>query len=468
MGFEESVKQVLEGYTVPYNSADWTELEKNLDSSSKKGNLSSALFYGVLLTAAMTFTAILWYSGSEETATNGADQISSTEQVMDQSGDPIGELNENSAIPPYGDDSNDGSFNALDGEAVNSIGTIGTDLEKEGDHKGLRTSGNQHNNNLQDDPKNVSDRTQRDGDVKKMNKVNTNVLAQKGPSTPRSTGSVKDDDKGNINTPGNNEDQEMAVGFSSNVAEGCPGTSIDFNVVDMPENGIYLWNFGDGSFSNKPNPDHKFDKPGNYEVTLSITSLDDGSISSEPARDLIVIHDTPYADFSWEKQVISNDIPVIHFENTSQSGVRWKWDLGDGSGSIESHPEHVYKKKGSYDVTLTTTNPMGCEDKVTKLVEVANDYKLLAPNTFSPNGDGTNDEFIPEALKILDINFKMSIFKPTTGRLIYETSDINAPWNGRTNNKGAACEKGEYVWVIDVIDGFNAQESYNGKVTLLR
>lgn len=473
MGFEESVKQVLEGYTVPYNSADWTELEKNLDGSSKKGNLSSALFYGVLLTAALTFTAILWYSGSEETATNEVDQISLADGI-DQSTDPTGS-NENSGIPPTSNNNNDGSFMALNGadgdpdlSGNNTLETKGTDLEKGEDQKGLISSGVQHSSGISADKENGSDKIRRDGDLAKLNNVNANLNSKNDPRSPRSASSSKNGDNENKITQDNGDSEDMAVGFSSNVAEGCPGTSIDFSVVDMPENGIYLWNFGDGSFSNKPNPDHEFDKPGKYEVSLSITSLDDGSISSEPAKDLIVIHDSPYANFSWEKLAVSNEIPVIHFENTSQSGVHWKWDLGDGTGSIESHPEHIYKKKGSYQVTLTATNPLGCKDMVTKLVEVANDYKLLAPHTFSPNGDGRNDEFIPEALKILDIKFKMSIFEPETGRLIYETSDIDAPWNGRTNNKGAACEKGEYVWVIEVYDGFNAQESYNDKVTLLR
>lgn len=475
MGFEESIKQVLEGYTVPYNSADWTELEKNLDSSSKKGNLSSALFYGILLTAALTFTAVLWYSGSGENAIDGEGQLSSSDKVVDQSTYPSGQ-NENTIVPPTfdGNNGNNGNIDSSDGEVVdlkntenNSIANINADLNDANGQRQLKSSSAYLDSESRDDPQNKMDGVERDSDLDKLDKAITNIQSTNKTGSPGSADLAKSNNNDKSIRP-NNDDQIMAVGFSSNVAEGCPGSSIDFNVVEMPENGIYLWNFGDGSFSNKPNPEHQFDKPGNYEVTLSITSLDDGSIRSEPARDLIVIHDAPYADFSWEKRAVSNEIPVIQFENTSQSGIRWQWDLGDGNGSFESHPKHVYKKKGSYQVTLTTINPMGCIDKVSRLVEVANDYKLLAPNTFSPNGDGTNDVFIPEALKILDINFKMSIFEPNTGRLIYETIDVNAPWNGRSNNKGAACEKGEYVWVIDVIDGFNAQESYNGKVTLLR
>lgn len=452
MRFEDGIKNALEDYSAPYNSADWTQLEKKLDAGSGKSRYSSVLFYGALIVAALTFSGVLYYMDVEES--------SLTENNHEQSNNPaIANVDDGSTLPPVaGIDQTEGSSNS--GEAIRRTGhfslgvTHDTDIEAE-------NSKSVNPDNLLPEESNAKSNS--------VSKVSNRELAQNNLGKSINSAPVPND-RGNDSGSAQhrNSDQESATGFSTNISEGCPGTKIDFAAQDMSESGIYLWNFGDGSFSNKPTPEHAFDKPGMYDVTLSVTSLESGAIRSAPATDRIIIHDAPYSDFSWDKKVENNEIPTMHFENTSRSGVQWKWDLGDGTTSRESHPEHIYKKKGTYQVTLVATNALGCQDKVTKMVEVTNDYKLLAPNTFSPNSDGTNDKFIPEALKILDAHFKMSIFEPKTGRLIYETKEATAAWNGRVNNKGMACEKGEYVWVVDIEDGFNAQETYNGKVTLLR
>lgn len=443
MGFEEGIKNALDDYAVPYNSADWTQLEKRMDAEKGRGKFSSVLFYGALITAAITIGGVLWYMQSEGPADQGFDVtdpplVLETPEEENAGADQIADhnterTNDETAISESDHvASRSGSSQAVDNHSLNSSPAI----------RGSEIKGNSSSNPREVQPGN--------------SRLNSN----REPSHQNGLSNTSVRDK--------NDQQNSMVAFSANVSEGCPGTTIDFQANNIPDSDIFLWNFGDGSFSNKPSPEHQFDKPGIYNVTLSVTSLESGAIRSAPATDRIIIHDAPYSDFSWDLKAENNEIPTIHFENTSRSGVKWHWDMGDGTTSQESHPEHTFKEKGTYQVTLTATNANGCIDQVTKMVEVKNDYKLLAPNTFSPNGDGTNDLFIPEALKILDVHFKMTIFEPKTGRLIYETREANAPWNGRLNNKGAACEKGEYVWVIDIMDGFNAKESYNGKVTLLR
>jgi hypothetical protein len=42
---------------------------------------------------------------------------------------------------------------------------------------------------------------------------------------------------------------------------------------------LYLWRFGDGQISTEENPYHKYEKPGSYNVSLSVTSRD-GCIDS--------------------------------------------------------------------------------------------------------------------------------------------------------------------------------------------
>lgn len=178
--------------------------------------------------------------------------------------------------------------------------------------------------------------------------------------------------------PGPKNSNELA--FRSSTTEGCPGSTIKFNVDNMPDNGIYLWNFGDGSFSNKPDPEHTFAKSGKFEVMLSVSNSGGGNIRNKPSSDLIVIHEAPEAKFNTLKQEFEGHIPSVHFENRSEGGASYLWDFGDGTTSTVAHPDHVYRKEGAYHVELTVTNENGCIDQSMKDVHIERDYNLDAPD----------------------------------------------------------------------------------------
>lgn len=61
--------------------------------------------------------------------------------------------------------------------------------------------------------------------------------------------------------------------FANVVSLGLVGKAIDFNgsaLLGQPPY-TYLWDFGDGSTSNKKNPTHAYNKPGEYEYSLTVT-----------------------------------------------------------------------------------------------------------------------------------------------------------------------------------------------------
>ena len=267
--------------------------------------------------------------------------------------------------------------------------------------------------------------------------------------------------------PGATPTNANELTFRASVAEGCPGTSVEFKVSNMPEDGIYLWNFGDGSFSNHANPEHTFTKPGSYQVMLSMSSAGVGTIQNKPSSDVIEIHEAPMASFNVLKQEYDGHLPSVHFENRSLAGKRYLWDFGDGQTSTIAHPDHIYKKQGVYQVELTVTNEIGCEDKLMKDVKIDKDYNLDAPTSFSPNNDSFQETFMPEALRTLGVKFNLTVYSPN-GTLLYQTNDATKPWTGRPQNRGDMCAPGEYVWVVDVRESLHLAETYTGKVKLER
>jgi gliding motility-associated-like protein len=131
-------------------------------------------------------------------------------------------------------------------------------------------------------------------------------------------------------------------------------------------------------------------------------------------------------------------------------------------------PNHVYKTKGTYTATLVVTNAAGCTDRTERTIRIDEDYNLLAARSFSPNSDGVEDNFMPDALKDLHVRFRMTVVDPITGQIIFETTDANRPWNGRVAGKGDACPAGDYVWMVEMKDGEKLGGSYTGTVSLLR
>ncbi|MEA2475009.1 MAG: serine protease [Thermoleophilaceae bacterium] len=72
----------------------------------------------------------------------------------------------------------------------------------------------------------------------------------------------------------------------------------------------------------------------------------------------------PSARFFWEP--ISDDGKTISFSDSSSVSdgqiKAWQWDFGDGTGSLEQNPTHVFGSNPEYTVTLTVTDDQGRTD----------------------------------------------------------------------------------------------------------
>jgi PKD repeat protein/predicted MPP superfamily phosphohydrolase len=91
---------------------------------------------------------------------------------------------------------------------------------------------------------------------------------------------------------------------------------------------------------------------------------------------------------------------LVSFSDASTGATSWGWSFGDGSGSIERNPAHLYTAPGSYTVTLVATNGAGSDTLVrTNLVTV----DASAPvRTFFPVADARTNESSPTSNKGAD------------------------------------------------------------------
>lgn len=88
--------------------------------------------------------------------------------------------------------------------------------------------------------------------------------------------------------------------------------------------------------------------------------------------------------------------------------------------------------------------------------------QLFIPNIFTPNGDGTNDEFVVSATGLTNIT--VSIYSAINDRLVFQANNLT-PWDGR-DASGALCAEGYYFYAIEAI-GPDGEPMNKGQVVQL-
>ena len=130
------------------------------------------------------------------------------------------------------------------------------------------------------------------------------------------------------------------------------------------------WSFGDGTTSSSANPDHTYAKPGIYNVCLKISSS--SNCYREKCQTVEIrepeINCFDISKFTFTRSTVNclefKFIPAV--VNTS-----WKyaWSFGDGTGSNDISPSHVYPRSGNYTVFLTVYRSSTCVSTSYKVAE---------------------------------------------------------------------------------------------------
>jgi len=103
---------------------------------------------------------------------------------------------------------------------------------------------------------------------------------------------------------------------------------------------------------------------------------------------------------------------------------------------------------GIHNLVVIENSLFGCDGNPYQFLVLVNesfeDFKLVIPNTFSPNNDGINDIF--QAKTQLDIQVECTIFN-RWGNIIHTSNNIHNLWNGQY--KGKDVPFGTYYYVIE-------------------
>jgi len=154
---------------------------------------------------------------------------------------------------------------------------------------------------------------------------------------------------------------------------GCSGVSVpfhDYSTNTLGTNEQWWWDFGEpgtADTSVEQHPTWSYALPGNYTVSLMVTSA---AGCMDTLQRTIDVRETLPVGFMVSQSCLGQKIYFVDTTATDPWSqiVERKWFFGDGDSSVFASPTHVYDTVGTYNVTLKVKSLNGCS--VTKTIPV--------------------------------------------------------------------------------------------------
>ncbi len=247
------------------------------------------------------------------------------------------------------------------------------------------------------------------------------------------------------------------VEFVADTTKACGTGAFAFtNLIDPALITTSVWGFGDGGVAAEMNTDHIYNNPGFFDVSLTVNSFEGGCEYSTTKEAYINVYPLPTVGFYANPQPTTVPNTTISFDGfQSDNVIDWLWTFNAYNPlgfAIVEDPVFTfpYDVGGFYAVKLEVEDIFGCKNQVTREVEIRDLFNLFIPTSFTPNNDGTNDAFFIQGSDIDPERFEMQVFN-RWGEIVFETTDLNEPWNGKVGVDGEYFSRnGTYSYRVEV------------------
>jgi len=425
--FEKLIKDSVQGYEAPYNPDAWKSLNKKLGPS--KGTITKWILgsAAVITILAVSYNYLSTGENSIQKSSILADDTNKQNNVVD----------------------NKVQINDATTHSDNSNSTINS------------------NNNTNDLTENIDNQTSNKTEENTTNNNDFTVEVQPNIDTQNSGFNTIEtnpkDEQVNVNN--SNSKPEFKAGVAVNKTIQCLGESFSFTPTVPKQKVIYEWDLGDGTVKYGGVIYHTYTSAGTYTIQLTLKDRKTNKIVKQSETIDVTVLSVPQTSFVYEES--NGIVPETYFRNETQQIKSTQWNIVGFYASSRNEFYYSFKQKGEYVVKLTTIAENGCSNTATKIITIEKDYNLLAPTAFTPNDDFLNDKFIPKALPLLNLPFTMTIYD-RQGKLVYQTTDANQPWDGLYTKDGIPAPNGVYVWVVQLTNENGEIEIYQDQVTITR
>ncbi len=405
--FDQLVKNSYEGYEAPYDPLQWEELEEELEFAAPGiSSYFSAVTTGMVAVSLVFLSMLFFFSDSGMKNSNHIEEIPPVTILNTDAG---------SGHSSNEDIGSEETLTTADSENASSEATNSTEKSVKSTKDGLAAA---------------------EAEPIKSAKANHKPV-------------IKNTTK--MNVTASNENSAEAK-----VRTGCTGLIINFEAAkEYGEEAKYLWNFGDGYFSNEASPSHTFNKEGVFDVSLSVTSKTTGQISSNVVQAMIEVVEAPVANLD-----ISIDSPEkISLKNDSYNASNLEWILNGKKMDEKSDINLSIADNTRYKVVLNAMNDGGCVDSLEYAIN-----SIAAGGEFPKAMDQTSGHnFAPGAIVDSGKVSSIKIYNKATSELVFEGFG-NKGWNGTTLS-GKIATKGTYRWLMAVKKS-DTVDIYKGDIEL--
>jgi len=260
--------------------------------------------------------------------------------------------------------------------------------------------------------------------------------------------------------------QELMTLFDVADVEACLGNGVYLTVEAVSNVTVfYHWDFGDGGSSQSAAPVHVYETPGVYNVTVS-AHTEEGCYDSLLLYfpNAVVIHPIPDPSFSIVPQVMDFlNATCLVTSNTASENTCY-FTTSDGFQTEACAFEHEWSETGTQSIWHTVVSPYGCTASSNGEVVISG-FAHYIPNSFTPDGDGINDVWVPVIKGYT--SGSLTIYN-RWGDVVYFSDDLSKPWIGGATDSEYYVANGIYNYVFSFNDLQGFPHKLTGTVSVIR
>ncbi|MFA5573914.1 MAG: gliding motility-associated C-terminal domain-containing protein [Brumimicrobium sp.] len=267
---------------------------------------------------------------------------------------------------------------------------------------------------------------------------------------------------------------EVQVMVLPDTTGGCHPVEITFENTTSTTDPIdyTVWRFSDGGIDTVQNAapiKHTFGL-GPWDVSMEVVTTR-GCVYNQNFPYLVEGYPIPEPNFYGNPSPVTMIDPVVQlYSQSSSDAANYTWNMEGGTPNYSTAKDPIVKYPTNivddYPVTLIVENEFHCVDSITRIISVVNEVLFFAPNSFTPDGDGFNENWRVHVSGIDIYNFNLQVFN-RWGEIVFESNDANSTWDGTYGSK--RLPEGTYIWRATATDYHNDNKyEFDGHVTILR
>ncbi len=194
------------------------------------------------------------------------------------------------------------------------------------------------------------------------------------------------------------------------------------------------------------------------ETTYSITTNGSNCVKTNISFKLTV-YAYPVANAGPDKKVLEGGSVELEATGNASFDVSYAWTPPEYLTDSKILRPRVTSPNADMTYRLTVTGPGGCQTNDQVFVKLLRIPPI--PNTFSPNGDGINDQWRIDFLNDYP-DCRVQVFT-REGKLVFSSKGYNIKWDGTI--KGKPLPFDTYYYIIDIGSG---RDPVTGYVTIMK